>query len=74
MEVSITESCLRNRFANTKTECSRRPVPLHPLILESLLEWRRQSLYQGDRDFLFPSIRLNGTKPLSPDSLLKKSI
>jgi integrase len=39
-----------------------------------LLDWRRESLYQGEGDFLFPSIRLNGTKPLSPDSLLKKSI
>jgi integrase len=74
MEVSITKSCVRNQFGDTKTECSRRPVPLHPLILESLLDWKRQSLYQGDGDFLFPSIRLNGTKPLSPDSLLKKSI
>lgn len=74
MEVSITKTCVRNRFGDTKTECSRRPVPLHPLILESLLEWKRQSLYQNDGDFLFPSIRLNGTKPLSPDSLLKKSI
>src|ERR1035437_8842116 len=25
-------------------------------------------------DFLFPSIRLNGARPLSPDSLLKRSI
>jgi integrase len=74
MEVSITRSCVRNRFGDTKTECSRRPVPLHPLILESLLDWRRQSLYASDNDFLFPSIRLNGNKPLSPDSLLKKSI
>jgi integrase len=74
MEVSITRSCVRNRFGDTKTECSRRPVPLHPLILESLLDWRSGSLYKGDGDFLFPSIRLNGNKPLSPDSLLKKSI
>jgi integrase len=74
MEVNITRSCVRNRFGDTKTECSRRPVPLHPLILEALLEWRGQSLYRGDGDFLFPSIRLNGEKPLSPDSLLKKSI
>jgi integrase len=74
MEVNITRSCVRNRFGETKTECSRRPVPLHPLILEALLDWRRQSLYNGDGAFLFPSIRLNGNKPLSPDSLLKKSI
>jgi integrase len=74
MEVSVTKSCVRDQFGDTKTESSRRPVPLHPLILESLLDWKRQSLYKGDGDFLFPSIRLNGTKPLSPDSLLKKSI
>jgi hypothetical protein len=30
MEVSITKSCVRNRLGDTKTECSRRPVPLHP--------------------------------------------
>jgi integrase len=74
MEVSITKSCVRNRLGDTKTECSRRPVPLHPLVLESLLDWKRQSLYKNDGDFLFPSIRLNGTKPISPDSLLKKAI
>jgi integrase len=74
MEVSITKSCVRYRLGDTKTECSRRPVPLHPLVLESLLDWKRQSLYKNDGDFLFPSIRLNGTKPLSPDSLLKKTI
>jgi site-specific recombinase XerD len=43
-------------------------------VLEALLKWREQSLYRGPADFLFPSIRLKGTKPLSPDSLLKRSI
>jgi integrase len=62
MEVSITRSCVRNRFSDTKTECSRRPVPLHPLILEALLEWRRQSVYKGDGDFLFPLIRARREK------------
>jgi len=73
MAVNITKSCVRNRFGNTKTDASRCPVPLHPLVLEALLDWKRESLYQGASDFLFPSIRLNGTKPLSPDSLLKKA-
>jgi integrase len=74
MEVNVLRSCVRNRFGNTKTEASRRPVPLHPLVLTALLEWRKESLYRGDADFLFPSLRLNGAKPLSPDSLLKRSI
>jgi len=74
LEVNVIRSCVRNRFGDTKTECSRRPVPLHPLVLAALLEWKEGSLYKKDADFLFPSIRLNGKKPLSPDSLLKRSI
>jgi integrase len=74
MEVNVLRSCVRNRFGETKTECSRRPVPLHPVVLVALLEWREESQYKEPTDFLFPSVRLNGTKPLSPDSLLKRSI
>jgi len=43
-------------------------------VLKALLKWRKQSLYKEPTDFLFPSIRLKGEKPLSPDSLLKRSI
>jgi integrase len=74
LEVNITRSCVRNRFGETKTECSRRPVPLHPLVLQVLLDWKKESLYTAENDFLFPSIRRNGSQPLSPDSLLKRSI
>jgi hypothetical protein len=38
------------------------------------LEWRRQSSYATALDFLFPSVRFKGTKPLSPDSILEKSV
>jgi integrase len=74
MEVNILRSCVRNRFGTTKTDSSRRPVPLHPLVLGALLEWRVQSPYAGDLDFLFPSTRFKGARPLSPDSILEKSI
>jgi site-specific recombinase XerD len=70
----LRRSCVRNRFGETKTECSRHPVPLHPFVLEALMRWREQSLYKEQGDFLFASVRLNGAKPLSPDSLLKRSI
>jgi integrase len=74
LEVNVLRSCVRNRFGETKTECSRRPVPLHPFVLEALMMWREQSPYKQPGDFLFASVRLNGAKPLSPDSLLKRSI
>lgn len=74
MEISVLRSCVRNRLGKTKTESSRRPVPLHPVVLSSLLEWRKQSPHATDLDFLFPSVRFKGEKPLSPDSILEKSI
>jgi integrase len=74
MEVNVLRSCVRNRIGKTKTEASCRPVPLHPVVLNALLEWRAQSPYAMDLDFLFPSPRLKGARPLSPDSILEKSI
>ena len=74
MEVNVLRSCVRNRIGKTKTESSCRPVPLHPLVLNPLLEWRAKSPYSTDLDFLFPSVRFKGNKPLSPDSILEKSV
>lgn len=74
MQVNVRRSCARNHFGDTKTEASRKPVPLHPSVVTSLGVWRQESPYAGESDFLFPSLRLKGTKPLSPDTLLKKII
>ena len=74
LEVTVLRSCVRNRFGDGKTTASRRPVPLHPLVLESLLEWKRESLYNADADFAFASVRLKGKKPMGPDNLLKRYI
>lgn len=74
MQVNVRRSCVRNHFGDTKTEASRKPVPLHPSVVKCLGLWRKESPYPGEIDFLFPSTRLKGKKPLSPDTLLKKII
>jgi integrase len=74
MQVNVRRSCVRNHFGDTKTEASRKPVPLHPSVVKCLGIWRNESPYPGESDFLFPSTRLKGKKPLSPDTLLKKII
>ena len=66
--------CVRSHFGDTKTEASRKPVPLHPAVASTLGDWRKESDFAADHDFVFPSIRLNGRKPLSPDMVLKKII
>lgn len=40
MQINVRRSCIRNRFGDTKTEASRRPVPLHPTVAQTLYEWR----------------------------------
>jgi integrase len=74
LQVNVRRSCVRNHFGDTKTEASRKPVPSHSSVIECLEVWRKESPYNSDEDFLFPSIRLGGKQPLSPDTLLKKVI
>jgi len=74
MEVGINRSCVRNHFGAVKTEASGKPVPLSTTVKDALVEWRKLSEYGAEDDFLFPSLRLNGRFPLSPDSVLKKII
>ena len=74
MQVFVTKSIVRNHVGQCKTPASRKPVPLHPTVVTVLQEWRYQSFYRNNGDFLFPSVRLNGTQPLFPDVVLNKII
>jgi integrase len=74
MEAAITHSCVRNHFGAVKTEANGKPVPLHESVCDVLTQWRSASQYSGGNEFLFPSLRLNGTQPLMPDMVLKKFI
>jgi len=56
---------------STKTEASAKLLPMHPSLKQFLQEWRSQSLYNKPEDFVFPSERLQGSKPLDLASVLK---
>jgi integrase len=73
-EITIRRSRVRQWFGEPKTEASRKPVPLYASVAEELLRWRAVSPYPAETDFLFPSIRKNGSQPLTPDMLLKRII
>jgi integrase len=74
MQVNVRRSCVRNHFGDTKTEASRKPVPLHPSVAKTLAAWREETPYPADDDFVFASWRLHGKKPVTPDMVLKKVI
>lgn len=73
-QADVTRSIWRNVEGDTKTEVSRRPVPLHPIVIEALERWRKESLYASEADFVFPSIEKNGTQPISPETILRRQI
>jgi integrase len=73
-QANVTRSVWRNVEGETKTEASRKPVPLHQAMVEELKQWQRVTLYRSDEDFVFPSIAKNGTQPISPDMILKRHI
>lgn len=73
-QANVTHSVWRNVEGDAKTEASRKPVPIHPIVIEQLKQWRLVTLYRSDEDYLFPSIAKNGSQPITPDMILRRHI
>ncbi len=46
--------------------------PLHPLLADFLLAWRERTKYAKESDYVFPSVKLRGKKPLSASIMVRK--
>ncbi len=53
-QVNVPRSIWRNVEGDTKTEVSRKPVPLPMFVVEELRHWREASLYKSEDDFSLP--------------------
>jgi integrase len=69
-DIDWSSSCIRvnrayvyGKFGPPKSSASKKPVPLHPLLADSLKGWREETPYQANDDLVFPSFRLKGRKP-----------
>ena len=60
------------RFKVPKSKASKAPVPMHPLLAGFLLAWRDKTPFGKETDFVFPSVRLKGKKPLSASIMVQK--
>jgi integrase len=58
----------------TKTKASRRGVPVTTELAHVLLEWREQSLYRADDDWMFASEQNGGKTPIWLDVALGRHI
>jgi len=74
LQLDVNKSCVRGKIGGTKTKASARPVPIHRIVASVLKDWKLATPYRGIDDFLFPSIRENGTRPVWPDMILQRII
>jgi integrase len=58
----------------TKTRNSEQKLPMNPVLRDALLQWKVKSPFNQPGDFVFPSARLKGKKPLSMMEVFKRKI
>jgi integrase len=70
--INVTRSIVCGVVGHCKTGSSQKPVPVHPLIVETLLKWRQQQPYRKPGDWVFASGHTRGRKPLWGQSIHRK--
>jgi integrase len=62
--IQVSKRWAKGEDGETKTDASDGYVPLHPVLAGHLRAWQRQTPYANETDFVFPSFRAKGKKPL----------
>jgi integrase len=70
--IEVKRAYVWGQFKAPKSKASKAPVPMHPVLAGFLMAWRDRSPYSKDGDYVFPSLRLKGRKPLSASIMVQK--
>ncbi len=62
-QIKVQRAWVRGRIGPTKSKASKAPVPMHPILATILENWRRETPYAKDEDWVFPSFKLGGKQP-----------
>jgi len=62
--IQVSKRWAKGEDGETKTDASDGYVPLHPLLAGHLRTWHRQTPHPNETDFVFPSLRAGGRRPL----------
>jgi integrase len=74
MQIHVRHSIYLNVVGNCKTEASRKPVPMDPILASEFRAWEQDTPYGQPDDWVFASPRTQGRHPYWPDSLLSRVI
>jgi integrase len=70
--IEVKRAYVWAQFKVPKSKASKAPVPMHPVLAGFLMAWRERTPYAKDGDYVFPSFRLKGKKPLSASIMVQK--
>lgn len=68
-KVHIKRGIVEGIEDNVKTFHSAKPLPLHPLLAEALLQWRRETEFKKGHHFIFASPAKAGALPYRTSSI-----
>lgn len=70
----IRRSIVKQHTGKPKTEASKKSIPLSDDLINCLLEWRQQSIYGADHDYVFASHPKKGKQPYWMSRIMQHSI
>lgn len=62
-KIRIERGFVDGALGAPKSKASRSTVEMHPSLATVFTDWRKETLYGKDGDFIFPSYKLKGKKP-----------
>src|SRR6266852_3256779 len=74
LQITVQRSIYRNVVGNCKTEASKKPVPMDPILASELWAWKQHSSYNQPYDWVFASPRTRGKNPYWPDIILTRIV
>ncbi len=69
--IRIERRWIRGDVHKPKTDASKAPVAMSPVLAAYLLAWRKETMYGKDTDWIFASSRTKGTTPRVGNMLVR---
>jgi integrase len=74
LKLNLRRGLFRKNETSMKTKASRKPVPILPELVEVLLQWRTETPYPADTDWIFASPFTEGKRPYWAESAMTDHI
>jgi len=74
LQIIVRRSIYLNVVGNCKTEASRKPIPIDPILASELCTWKQDSPYGQPNDWVFAGPHTQGRNPYWPGILLLRVI